>query len=707
MATRATCAALLVLLPHAESFIISSPALGLTDPSTRTVGAKNLRYSPLDSQPAHQRCVQTRNPLLDGTKRSRQCGPNMVMDPFVKDLFIGGLAGTVSNIIVFPVDLAKTKMQNAKDQTDKEKYGGFFTTVSSIVKEEGIHGLWSGSLPVLMGSAPESAIQLACHSWLVAFLLQGMSQEASSEAQLPLTLQIIAGGIAGASTLVATNPMEVLRIRAASSDQRCLITNVKSLGYQATWLRDIPFAGIYFPLYCNIKVFLAQMSSRSAPVDLDRWTTCQGDYVEATWLCELDTHSEKKSKYISKERWHPIRSLKIDRPVCFPGRAARRIIELTHNSSFDSKPYCQTGLSAGPRPGPGGRSGGHSLRFEKRTVLSSVPPPRQRRHAEFQGSVLALSRDGEAGSGAVSGNAIFRPVLHQRARADVPGHESHCKVSATYMWWCPIPVDDYASQERLWNQIVQNGANMASKITAQDQAVKQLADTCEKENASWTVLNEELGQLDSSMNAVDKVRKDMESICAELKKYDEALNGHLASKEEREMAKWKASIERDTQAFAEKRARDIDVLEKKLKVEQLRQMKLKKAEEDKLLRELEAKEKREAKLKAEAERKERQAKEEAERMIAKAEAEAKQAQAEAERLQTEAEKKAKLAKELTEKARSEAKKKSSEESAGKAEANNEPAAGQSEPSESKEEPAKAENAAEKTEAEAAENEKKE
>ncbi|EKX54780.1 hypothetical protein GUITHDRAFT_62947 [Guillardia theta CCMP2712] len=188
------------------------------------------------------------------------------MDPFVKDLFIGGLAGTISNIVVFPVDLAKTKMQNAKDQADKQKYGGFFSTVSSIVKEEGVHGLWSGSLPVLMGSAPESAIQLACHSWLIAFLLHGMSQDASSEAQLPLTLQIIAGGIAGASTLIATNPMEVLRIRAASSDQRCLITNVKSLGllglfagYQATWLRDIPFAGIYFPMYCNMKVLVTQM----------------------------------------------------------------------------------------------------------------------------------------------------------------------------------------------------------------------------------------------------------------------------------------------------------------------------------------------------------------------------------------------------------------------------------------------------------------
>lgn len=228
--------------------------------------------------------------------------------------------------------------------------------------------------------------------------------------------------------------------------------------------------------------------------------------------------------------------------------------------------------------------------------------------------------------------------------------------------------------------------------------MKQLSDTCEKENDSWSVLNEELGQLDSSLTAVDKIRKEMESICAELKKYDEALNGHLEAKEEREMAKWKASIEKDTQVFAEKRGRDIEALEKKLKVEQLRQMKLKKAEEDKLLRELEAKEKREAKLKAEAERKERQAKEEAERLIARAEAEAKQAKAEAERLQAEAEKKARLAKELAEKARSEAKEKSTDDSAGKSAAA---------PEQAKEEPAeKQEEAEKKTEADSGEEEKK-
>jgi hypothetical protein len=97
----------------------------------------------------------------------------------------------------------------------------------------------------------------------------------------------------------------------------------------------------------------------------------------------------------------------------------------------------------------------------------------------------------------------------------------------------------------------------------------------------------------------------MEAMCAALKVLDEALGAHIQAKEERDMYKWKGSIEQKTAEFEAGRQADLEEMDKNLKAEQVRQEKLKKAEEDRILREIEARERREAALQAEAARKEK------------------------------------------------------------------------------------------------------
>ena len=178
------------------------------------------------------------------------------VDPFVANLVIGGIAGTVSNLAVFPIDLVKTKLQNGARGTE----GGVMATLSNVVRVDGIGGLWAGSTPVLLGSAPESALQLAVDTWLVATAI-AVSSEIWNEVELTLLVQIVCGGIAGASTLLVTNPMETLRIRASMEGQTSsFIDNVNALGvrglysgWEACLLRDIPFTASYFPLFCLFK----------------------------------------------------------------------------------------------------------------------------------------------------------------------------------------------------------------------------------------------------------------------------------------------------------------------------------------------------------------------------------------------------------------------------------------------------------------------
>lgn len=80
--------------------------------------------------------------------------------------------------------------------------------------------------------------------------------------------EIIAGGCAGFAQVLFTNPLELIKIRMqlageTGMQQRALAVvqeiGVRNLynGSRACWLRDIPFTGIYFPLYAHLKAYFA------------------------------------------------------------------------------------------------------------------------------------------------------------------------------------------------------------------------------------------------------------------------------------------------------------------------------------------------------------------------------------------------------------------------------------------------------------------
>ena len=197
------------------------------------------------------------NLVLRGSSRQDVCaGARMQLDPFAANLVIGGIAGTVSNLAVFPIDLVKTRLQSSSAGDGGE---GALAMIQYVIRADGVAGLWAGSTPVLLGSAPESALQLAVQTWLITSAMAGLS--VGSENDLTLLTQIICGGVAGASTILVTNPMETLRIRASIEGKTSSFTdNVRALGlsglyfgFEAGLARDIPFSALYFPLFCTFK----------------------------------------------------------------------------------------------------------------------------------------------------------------------------------------------------------------------------------------------------------------------------------------------------------------------------------------------------------------------------------------------------------------------------------------------------------------------
>jgi len=168
---------------------------------------------------------------------------------------------------VYPIDLVKTRMQNQRYKAGAEKvYKNSFHCFYKVLTTEGILGLYRGVLPQLVGVAPEKAIKLTVND-----LLRSLFRKPGGEVDLPL--EILAGMGAGASQVLFTNPLEIVKIRlqvqgevsAQGLPRKSAITIIKELGLvglykgaSACLLRDIPFSGIYFPAYANLKVYLGE-----------------------------------------------------------------------------------------------------------------------------------------------------------------------------------------------------------------------------------------------------------------------------------------------------------------------------------------------------------------------------------------------------------------------------------------------------------------
>ncbi|XP_028683849.2 mitochondrial glutamate carrier 2 isoform X4 [Macaca fascicularis] len=196
-------------------------------------------------------------------------------------LINGGVAGLVGVTCVFPIDLAKTRLQN---QHGKAMYKGMIDCLMKTARAEGFFGMYRGAAVNLTLVTPEKAIKLAANDFFRQLLMEdGMQRN--------LKMEMLAGCGAGMCQVVVTSPMEMLKIQlqdagrlavhhqgsaSAPSASRSYTTGSASThkrpsatliarellrtqglaglykGLGATLLRDIPFSIIYFPLFANL-----------------------------------------------------------------------------------------------------------------------------------------------------------------------------------------------------------------------------------------------------------------------------------------------------------------------------------------------------------------------------------------------------------------------------------------------------------------------
>ncbi|KAK7939562.1 hypothetical protein WMY93_002888 [Mugilogobius chulae] len=176
-----------------------------------------------------------------------------------------------------PHRLVKTRMQNQRSTgsfVGELMYKNSFDCAKKVLRYEGFFGFYRGLLPQLIGVAPEKAIKLTMND----FVRDKFTREDDT---IPLPAEILAGGCAGASQVIFTNPLEIVKIRLqvageiTTGPRVSALSVVRELGFfglykgaKACFLRDIPFSAIYFPVYAHTKAKLADENGHVGPLQL-------------------------------------------------------------------------------------------------------------------------------------------------------------------------------------------------------------------------------------------------------------------------------------------------------------------------------------------------------------------------------------------------------------------------------------------------------
>ncbi|KAH0839532.1 solute carrier family 25 member 38 [Lanmaoa asiatica] len=185
-----------------------------------------------------------------------------------QQLFSGALSGFASAVLLQPLDLLKTRVQQGDSAPGSRNTILIWRTAHEIIKRDGIVGLWRGTSASLVRNVPGVAIYFTSLTHLRSvmarsphFSVPAVVEKGDAKSVLPkLTNQgnLLAGATARVVGGFLLNPF--------SSDHfayRSLTGSLRSIaragpsellrGFVASSLRDAPYAGLFVLLYEAIK----------------------------------------------------------------------------------------------------------------------------------------------------------------------------------------------------------------------------------------------------------------------------------------------------------------------------------------------------------------------------------------------------------------------------------------------------------------------
>ncbi|CAF0994578.1 unnamed protein product [Adineta ricciae] len=168
--------------------------------------------------------------------------------PFV----FGGLASSVAELVTYPLDLTKTRLQiqgqifdNSSQQVKyaQKKYTNMFQAVFRISQEEGFRMLYSGVSAALLRQATYGTIKIGIYQKIKRIFAEDIQQE-------KLYINVLNGMLSGSVSNAIANPTDLLKIRMQAHHPSvhgkrlfpAMISIAKKEGFTGLWSGVLPTA---------------------------------------------------------------------------------------------------------------------------------------------------------------------------------------------------------------------------------------------------------------------------------------------------------------------------------------------------------------------------------------------------------------------------------------------------------------------------------
>eukprot|EP00092_Neocalanus_flemingeri_P018477 GFUD01019996.1.p1 GENE.GFUD01019996.1~~GFUD01019996.1.p1 ORF type:complete len:220 (+),score=62.42 GFUD01019996.1:255-914(+) len=179
-----------------------------------------------------------------------------ISSPILRSFLAGALSGTCSTVLLQPLDLIKTRLQQSPNPR-------VWTEVRYVATVEGISGFWTGVTPSLWRTVPGIGLYFSCYHSLSSIATPQGDRMTSLQSLLVGTFaRMCAGTLLIPVTVVKTRweaggdkflykgsgMVTALRTITAQEGVRGLVA-----GLAPTIARDAPYSGLYLMFYNNLK----------------------------------------------------------------------------------------------------------------------------------------------------------------------------------------------------------------------------------------------------------------------------------------------------------------------------------------------------------------------------------------------------------------------------------------------------------------------
>eukprot|EP01111_Echinosteliopsis_oligospora_P013653 TRINITY_DN4949_c0_g1_i2.p1 TRINITY_DN4949_c0_g1~~TRINITY_DN4949_c0_g1_i2.p1 ORF type:complete len:189 (-),score=31.86 TRINITY_DN4949_c0_g1_i2:271-837(-) len=160
----------------------------------------------------------------------------------IKHGLAGAMARLTEAMIMFPIDVVKTRLQY-QNETSFRRYTGVFNGLKLIARDEGVSGFTRGLAPRLAYIVPAAAVSFLCYEEIVSVVSAPKQADVNwYHTILPLT------GILGARIIgsFCRTPFDILKMRLQIQGTLAtpLYTNTRQ-AFKAT-IKNEGFRGLFF-----------------------------------------------------------------------------------------------------------------------------------------------------------------------------------------------------------------------------------------------------------------------------------------------------------------------------------------------------------------------------------------------------------------------------------------------------------------------------